>query len=601
MKKIIGLFLVALIPLYVSAGPDNIAPAAKVKASSSVPGYECQHVTDGIICIQDQGEWASNSSVSFYGSIDYPWIELEWDTPRSIDRIHLYDRPSQQIHTAGITIHFDDGSRLPVNTIPNDGTAKVVEFAPKTTKRLRFEVTDGDGPTLGLSEIEVFPSPQDYPDYVSYVDPYIESARGRYFFFVTGSRPFGMFSAAPMTRNKNQYGGGYNYNSTEILGFPQVHCWMLSGITLMPATGDIDPTKGEQGWKSRFSHNEELVQPGYHRVFLNDYKLWVEQTCTDRVGFYRMKYTEDCLSNTLLNLGGFTGTSTMTDAEVRQTGPAELEGSVSTVGRLWGGPEEVKIYFVMHFDKPFDRLDSWDDSLTTKAVTGLKVNSQATPRNAGMTYYDAPTAGIQALHRLKKGEELQVKIAISYTNIENARHNLAHECAHWDFDAIRRDQVFDTGVWLGFQQVVILVLGAENLGCVVRGVLVQSIEADERQLDGRSDKGAECRLVEGRFSKCFYRVSHARKDAFGCIEQRAVEVEDHAAVCFLIHRVLVLLCKIACTVSRSAGVSTESVYPQMGRNRIVFPYSRKRSKSTPSICSRMPGLLWQKKSSDSRV
>ena len=62
------------------------------------------------------------------------------------------------------------------------------------------------------------------------------------------------------------------------------------------------------------------------------------------------------------------------------------------------------------------------------------------------------------------------------------------------------------------------------------------------------------------------------------MQQRAVEVEDHAAVCFLIHRVLVLLCKIACTVSRSAGVSTESVYPQMGRNRIVFPYSRKRSK-----------------------
>ena len=49
------------------------------------------------------------------------------------------------------------------------------------------------------------------------------------------------------------------------------------------------------------------------------------------------------------------------------------------------------------------------------------------------------------------------------------------------------DQVFDTGVWLGFQQVEILVLGAENRGCVVRGVLVQSIEAGERQLDGRSD------------------------------------------------------------------------------------------------------------------
>ena len=67
--------------------------------------------------------------VSFYGSIDYPRIKLEWDTPRNINRIHLYYKPSQQIHTAGITIHFDDGN---------------VEFAPKTTKRLRFEVTEGD-------------------------------------------------------------------------------------------------------------------------------------------------------------------------------------------------------------------------------------------------------------------------------------------------------------------------------------------------------------------------------------------------------------------------------------------------------------------------
>ena len=46
-----------------------------------------------------------------------------------------------------------------------------------------------------------------------------------------------MISAAPLTRNKNQYGGGYNYNSTEVLGFPQIHDWMLSGVTLMPTTG----------------------------------------------------------------------------------------------------------------------------------------------------------------------------------------------------------------------------------------------------------------------------------------------------------------------------------------------------------------------------
>lgn len=439
LKEIILLLLMVIHIPDIFAGPGNIAPMAKVSCSSAVQGYECDKITDGIIGIRDMGEWASTSSVSFYGSIDYPWVKLEWDTARNINRIILYDRPSDKVHTAGVTIHFDDGSKIAVNTIPNDGTAKVVEFVTKKNKWLKFEVTDGDGPTLGFSEIEVFPSPEDYPDYLSYVNPYIESARGRYFFFVTGSRPFGMVSAAPMTRNKNQYGGGYNYNSLEILGFPQVHCWMLSGITFMPTTGEVDPTKGEQEWKSKFSHEGEIVQPGYHRVYLNDYKIWVEQTCTDRVSFYRMRYTEDCVSNILLNLGGFVGTATMTNADVRKVSDTEIEGSVSTVGRLWGGPEDVKIYFVMRFDKPFEGLDGWNDTERQQGISSLKGSSGYTPRNEWMTYYDAPTAGVQAIYRMKKGEQLQVKIAVSYTNVNNARQNMKGECDHWDFNVVCHD------------------------------------------------------------------------------------------------------------------------------------------------------------------
>ena len=115
-------------------------------------------------------------------------------------------------------------------------------------------MTDGDGEQLGVAEFEVYPASEYYEDFVSWVDPYIESSRGRYFFFITGNQPFGMNGSAPITRNKNLYGGGYNYNSTEVLGFPQVHCWMLSGLTLMPTTGQIDPTQGEQHSKSPFSH-----------------------------------------------------------------------------------------------------------------------------------------------------------------------------------------------------------------------------------------------------------------------------------------------------------------------------------------------------------
>lgn len=111
-----------------------------------------------------------------------------------------------------------------------------------------------------------------------------------------------MIGAAPLTRNKNQYGGGYNYNSTHVLGFPQIHCWMLSGLTLMPTTGHVNPTLGEEGWQSSFSHDGEIVQSGYHRLYLEKYNTWVEQTTTDRVSFYRLTYTEDATAHILLNL-----------------------------------------------------------------------------------------------------------------------------------------------------------------------------------------------------------------------------------------------------------------------------------------------------------
>ena len=84
-----------------------------------------------------------------------------------------------------------------------------------------------------------------------------------------------------MTRNKNQNGGGYNYNETEILSFPQIHTWMISGIEIMPTTSEVDPTLGRQGWKSKFSHDDEIVQPSYQRVFLRDHKTWIESTATD--------------------------------------------------------------------------------------------------------------------------------------------------------------------------------------------------------------------------------------------------------------------------------------------------------------------------------
>ena len=416
------------------AGPESIARNAKVSVSSQFSDrYEGRLVTDGIIGLRDSGEWACEGQTAFWGYVKYPWVRLDWPSPQWIEKVVLYDRPASDEHLAGGRLEFSDGSEITVTTIPNDGTAKVVAFAPRQVTWLRFTTTDGDGKNLGLSEIEVYPSPGTYSDYVSWVDPYIETARGRWFFFSTASRPFGMICAAPHTRNKNQWGGGYNYNSTEILGFGQIHAWMLSGLEIMPTTGDVDPTKGEKGWKSKFSHDGEIVQPGYHRLFLQDYRTWVEMTCTDRVSFYRLRYTEDCMARILVNLSGYLGGVTMTGASVSKVTDTEIEGSFSTVNRLWGGPKDVRIFFVVRFDKPFKVLDAWKADWWIGDISNV----------------EGDDTGVAAVYEMKAGDILQMKAAISYTSIANARNNLVCECDHWDFDRVRQDAGAQWNRWLG--------------------------------------------------------------------------------------------------------------------------------------------------------
>jgi len=452
MKQIAGLSLLFFLCIqYAFAGPDNIAPLARVTASSVwSESFSAASITDDHIHMEAYGQWASESGITFWGQIDFPWVKLEWDKLRAINKVILFDRPELHSHLAGGRLHFSDGSRIDVFQISNDGSPKVVAFPTKEVEWIRFEAMDGEGEHLGLSEIQVFPAPEDYPDYISWVDPYIETTRGRYFFFVTGSQPYGMISAAPLTRNKNQQGGGYNYNSEEVLGFPQIHGWMLSGLDLMPVTGDVDPSLGEQHWKSKFSHDDEIVQPGYHKMYLKDYGIWLEQTAGQRVSFYKFSYTRDAVSNILLNLGGYISTSTMTDAVVHKVDDHTIEGEFNTVGRLWGGPDKVKIYFVARFDKPFIQMDGWAGKEVFTDVNDVTGASGTTPRRSpGWSYHDAPTSGVKARYKVKQGEAVQLKMAVSYTSLENAHQNLESEIVHWDFSRARKEAQKEWDAYLG--------------------------------------------------------------------------------------------------------------------------------------------------------
>lgn len=145
------------------AMPHNIAHSAKVTASSCRDAHTlASNAVDGKIRILNKGEWVSKSAMTFWGEIDYPWIQLDWDNRVTINKVILYDRPVLNTHIAGGVLKFSDGTSVLVNQIPDDGSPKVVEFSPRHTDFVRFEVTDADGIHVGLSEIEVYPAPDDY-------------------------------------------------------------------------------------------------------------------------------------------------------------------------------------------------------------------------------------------------------------------------------------------------------------------------------------------------------------------------------------------------------------------------------------------------------
>lgn len=414
----------AYLPAIAHASPYNIASKAEITASSTLNAKtSSQNIADGLIAVDGAGEWACEGDTTDWGYVRFPWVQLTWKAPEKINKVVLYDRPNLKDHIAGGKLLFSDGSVIWVNEIPNDGLAKEVKFGTKTVTWVKFVTTDGKGRDIGFSEVEVFST--ENTDFVSWVNPYIETNRGRYFFFIPGQRPFGMVGAAPLTRNKNQNGGGYNYNETEILGFEQIHQWMVGGLEIMPSTDKTDPRAGQQGWKSKFSHAGEIVHPGYQRLFLEKDKIWVENTATERVSFYKFTYTQTTTAHILTNLGGYVSNCIMADASVKKTGDREFEGAFSTIKRYWGGPTDVKIYFVIQFDRPFAALNGWQDGKLLKDVETV----------------GGDHAGVSAIFNLRGGEEVRMKIAVSFTSVENARNNLANECTSWDFDQVKDESL----------------------------------------------------------------------------------------------------------------------------------------------------------------
>lgn len=268
---------------------------------------------------------------------------------------------------------------------------------------------------------------------IQYVEPRIGTAHCRSFHFAPGSMPFGMAKPGPSTNGSlgNADGWqatGYDYRDTSIEGFVCTHEFQVGGITVAPSTGILLTTPGNpdgtgpRGYRSSFSHDNEYATAGYYQVKLDEYDINAEVTATQRVAYLRFTYPETQMAHLIFDIGHQQGESgKVKDSEVWVNEDGTVEGYVIT------RPEYIKkyqpnadqrIYFSAVVDKKpvfvgtFNGEEAYDDR----------------------TYAHGIGAGAYLNFHTTEGEQITVKVGISYTSVQNARINLKAEATDVSFD-----------------------------------------------------------------------------------------------------------------------------------------------------------------------
>jgi len=107
--------------------------------------------------------------------------------------------------------------------------------------------------------------------------------------FPGAATPFGLVQLSPDTRTGGDNGPGYSWNHPTIEGFSFTHMsgigWNgdLGNFLVMPTTGKLFTNKGwddipEEGYRSRYSHDDETAEAGYYNVLLQQEQLKVLKT-----------------------------------------------------------------------------------------------------------------------------------------------------------------------------------------------------------------------------------------------------------------------------------------------------------------------------------
>ncbi|MEP3373897.1 MAG: GH92 family glycosyl hydrolase [Maribacter dokdonensis] len=254
-------------------------------------------------------------------------------------------------------------------------------------------------------------------DYTAKVYPLLDTENSRWFYFSSASRPFGMVNLSPDTQIGGAWGSGYRYKTDTIKGFSHIHAWQMSGISVMPVTTNKESKEDiYKDFYSKFSHDQEVVIPGFHKVNLDRFNIAAQLTSTKRVGFHQYSYPDNQEDKAILfNLNTLLGPSSNTDGFLEQNSANELSGKV-TMEPTHRRPKPLTVYFKV--------------KLNAKIVSVNKDDK----------------TGNYLIVLDKDQNNVLMKVGISYTSVANAALNMSKELPHWQFEKVKEEA---KGEWNG--------------------------------------------------------------------------------------------------------------------------------------------------------
>ena len=247
--------------------------------------------------------------------------------------------------------------------------------------------------------------------------------------FPGATLPHGMVQLSPDTRLLGWDAcSGYYYDDTSIMGFTHTH---LSGtgigdygdILFMPVVGEKPLIAGtaenpDEGYRSRFSHEQESARPGYYQVLLQDDSINVELTATLRAGLHRYTYPKASDARLIVDMEPTIHGHQHPVTQIRVVNDSTIAGMKYTVG--WA--KRHYVYFYAVFSSPFDY----------KLYSGTEYQSDST----SVTVNTAKA--VISFRNLPADGRVLAKVGISSVDEEGARLNVEAEIPNWDFEGVMK-------------------------------------------------------------------------------------------------------------------------------------------------------------------